>query len=200
MNNIPSNTTENGTLIFYLEGLPGCGKTSILELMSKNYLICPEIIIQENISKFHNLSNQSFFLENDEQKQRIAEKSNATIIVDRSPLSTFFFNLAKHTIDNNHYIDQITKWFNETIRPKIMKPNCHFIVLDIPAKLSLIRKNRNVNMSDPWANPITLALIRKMYIEQSTRYPSKFILINGKLKLPDILLKVQKNISKYENR
>ncbi len=184
--------------IIYLEGLPGCGKTSTLEKLSTEYTTLPEIFINGDVKEFHNLPSQTFFLKNDEQKQEKAEASKTTVIIDRSPLSTLFFNLAKHEIDPSHNSSSVIQWFNSNIEPKISNNACNFILIDIPSELSLKRKNRDVNLNDPWANPYTLELIRMMFIERSKAYPSQFIVLDGEKEYAHILSDVRKQISIYE--
>ncbi|SRR5258706_3746579 len=198
MPHIHSYSAAKKGVVVYLEGLPGCGKTSTLEKLSTDYITLPEIFINGDVAEFHNLPIQTFFLKNDEQKLEKSEISEKTVIVDRSPLSTLFFNKAKHEVDPSHDSESIIEWFNNVIEPKISSSNCHFILIDIPANLSLKRKNREVNLNDPWANPSTLELIRKMFIERSKAYPSQFVVLDGRKEYAQILSDVREQISKYE--
>lgn len=195
MNNVRYKTNKT---IFYLEGLPGCGKTTTLNNLSDIYFSVPEIAIPEDVSIFHNGSDQTYFLRNDETKYDIANLNDKISIVDRSPLSTLFFNLAKQKLSSNHKMKPILDWFEMKVKPNITNKHCKFILMDISPELSLKRKNRQINKADPWANPQSLSEIREMFLDWSRKNKKQFTVIDGSLNYDLILDLVHNELKKYE--
>ena len=102
--------------LVFLEGLPGVGKTTIINsIKNKNNdnLLCIDEIIKENI--INNVStDENEYLNNDNMKLELYYKyknSDKIIIMDRGPLSTLSYNQARHIMDNKHEVEQIEQWF-----------------------------------------------------------------------------------------
>lgn len=186
--------------IFLIEGLPGVGKTSLLSALSSKYQVIPEVLDTDQLSEKHNKAEQDFFLVNDERKLRMGEQAIGTCFIDRSPLSTVFFNIAKFSTDIDHPIASILTWYEKMIRPVIFNPNSVFrlIYLDIDPKESLARRRLEEIQNDPWRNLQSLYQIRNLYVSLSKRYPNLTLFINGKLSSTQLLEKVEEYVQSQE--
>lgn len=94
--------------IIFLEGLPGVGKTTIINYLKDNYKIktVDEII---NDNSYDNRTK--YFLENDEMKFRLYD--NDLIVIDRGFLSTISYEQTKSIIDSNYNCNEAVKWFEK---------------------------------------------------------------------------------------
>ena len=103
--------------ICFLEGLPGVGKTTLIEkvksLNPKDVFIVDEIVLKEIFNKIN--LDQNLYLKNDEMK--IDMFKEGTIIIDRGPISTFSYNQARHIvdIDFDFSLDEVESWFKKFI-------------------------------------------------------------------------------------
>ena len=177
--------------IFFVEGLPGAGKTSLLSALSTKYQVISEVLDKNQLSEKHNKTEQDFFLLNDERKLSKGEQTTSTCFIDRGPLSTLFFNIAKFSLDIDHPISTVLSWYENKIRPIIFNPASPFrlIYLDIEPKESLTRKQSEEIKNDPWRNLQSLYQIRSLYMSLSKRYPNHVYFVDGKLH-PDKLLRM----------
>ena len=176
--------------IFFVEGLPGAGKTSLLSGLSSKYQVISEVLDKDQLSEKHNKAEQNFFLLNDERKLSEGKQAVNTCFIDRSPLSTIFFNIAKFSLDIDHPISTVLSWYENKIHPIIFHPTSPFrlIYLDIDPKESLARKQSEEIQNDPWRNLQSLYQIRNLYVSLSKKYPNQIYFLDGKLH-PDKLLK-----------
>jgi len=171
----------NNKKIYFLEGLPKSGKTKLLENFKKNGVkVIPEIINPKVLPKHHNKSDQTFFINNDNKKIEIAKKSHSNIIIiDRSPLSTLFFNLARVLIDKKADLFPVLKWFINKFAKKFKEdPSYYFLYIDIAPELSLKRQNKHINIKDPWSNFKCLEFIRNLYLFVGENYIKNFEIID----------------------
>lgn len=174
---------------FFLEGLPGSGKTSLSEVLKKELVSIDEILTPEKMTQYHNTQRQNYFLSNDESKINYALESNKSCFIDRGPLSTLFFNLCKFIVDDNHSPEKVLSWYVNKISPIVLSKDkkFRFIVIDISPEVSLSRKNRQIDEKDPWVDPISLRLIREMYLTFAQKHSDVTLLIDGSEKLEDIV-------------
>ncbi len=181
---------------FFLEGLPGTGKTTLSNELRKDILSVDEILTPEKLAQYHNTKNQSYFLSNDENKIRFALESDKSCFIDRGPLSTLLFNLCKCIVDEKHDPTEVVSWYKNTITPLIFngEKKFKFIVIDIPPDISLSRKSRSINQNDPWADPISLGLIREMYVAFAKKHSDVSLLIDGSQSVEDILEKIKRYV------
>lgn len=184
--------------IYFLEGLPGSGKTIILEkLKKKGSKIIREVIDSEELSKRHNKPDQTFFFRNDEKKLKMAEKMGGTVIIDRSPLSTLLFNLAKFSVDQNFNPTRAFKWYADKFGRKFRNNSVyHFFFIDITPGLSMKRRSMRENKKDPWVNLKSLKFIRNFYLVFGENYIKNFKVINGDNDLEVILRQISSKINK----
>lgn len=99
--------------IVFLEGLPGVGKTTLLnkikELNIPNVHLVDEII-NENI--LNNISiNEKEFLLNDNMK--INKYNEGIIIIDRGPISTLSYSMVKKIIDTKFNLNTAIQEFEK---------------------------------------------------------------------------------------
>lgn len=101
--------------IVFIEGLPGVGKTylvnEIRKLCLKDVYVVDEIINQDIENPF--IDSEDKFLLNDEMK--ISKYDAGTIIIDRGSISTLVYNQVLHLIDNEYDSSLVEKWFKQFI-------------------------------------------------------------------------------------
>ena len=111
--------------IIFLEGLPGIGKTTLInkirDLNLKNIYVVDEIL--ENSKDY----SQSFFMKNDIKK--ITKYKEGIIIIDRGPISTLSYNECLDVIAQNKDINSVVKWFNNNFKKIYRQSNIKTIYL-----------------------------------------------------------------------
>ena len=193
-------------MIIFFEGLPGAGKTSVANVLSKtpgNFLVVPEIIYKKRFPKYHNSKNQRYFFENDENKLERAIKisqEGKVAIVDRSPLSTYTFNYTKSILNNEPVSENVEKWFEKTWL-KLTKVNVVIFYLKVSPKIGMLRKNRTVDHKEPWSNLKGLRLTRNLYENFIKKYPDIFIEIDTNDKSVNNVVEAAKiRLPVYQNK
>lgn len=100
--------------IIFLEGLPGVGKTTIVNniknLKLKNVFTIDEIVKEDIKNRVSD--NEKDYMENDDMKIMLTNK-NGIIIMDRGPISTLSYNQARNIIDKNFDKNMVEKWFEK---------------------------------------------------------------------------------------
>lgn len=97
--------------IIFLEGLPGVGKSTIINYITNlnkdNIHTVNEIIIKiENKTPIE----QDLFILNDNLK--INKFNEGIIVIDRGPISTLTYNIVKNELVENFSSRQVIEWFN----------------------------------------------------------------------------------------
>jgi len=186
--------------IFFIEGLPGAGKTSLLSALSTKYQVISEVLDRDHLSEKHNKTEQDFFMLNDERKLSEGQQATGTCFIDRSPLSTVFFNIAKFSLDIDHPISAVLSWYENIIHPIVFNLASPFrlVYLDIDPKESLARKQSKEIKNDPWRNLQSLYQIRNLYVSLSKRYPNQIFFVDGKLHSTQLLKKVEDYVQLQE--
>lgn len=99
--------------IVFLEGLPGVGKTYLVNEIRnrslKDVYVVDEIINPDISNLF--IDSEDKFLKNDEMK--VNKYNNGIIIIDRGPISTLVYNQVLHLIDNKYDARFVEVWFNQ---------------------------------------------------------------------------------------
>lgn len=152
--------------IFVIEGLPGMGKTSIINFFrkSKEILTVEQILPKE--PKFDQAMTQSFYFKSDELKTKKIFTSNFKhYLFDRYYVSTLAFYWAYDKIHKTQTYNHAINWYKNSIFSyNLIKP---FFVFYINASLdvSLIRKNRIASKyyENLWQNKRFLYHFKKYY-------------------------------------
>ncbi len=140
--------------MFVLEGLPGTGKTSILERFTRK----KEVLRMEQILPYEpedeRKVGQNFFFRSDELKTELIRISKVRFcLMDRYYASTLAFCWAETKLDgSSKKYDQAIKWYKESIEcGKLLKP---FTVLRIRISpdLSFKRRDERKRIESNWSN------------------------------------------------
>ena len=101
--------------IIFIEGLPGVGKTYLVNKIKAmnldNVYIVDELINPDIDNPF--TDEEEIFLKNDEMK--VYKYDKGTIIIDRGPISTLVYNQVNHLIDNDYNASYVEEWFKQFI-------------------------------------------------------------------------------------
>ena len=101
--------------IIFLEGLPGIGKTTLINEIRKkklpNVYVVDEII-NENILNNIRVNEQEFLL-NDYMK--VNKYNDGIIVIDRGPISTLSYSETKKIMDTNFNLDNAINDFKKYI-------------------------------------------------------------------------------------
>ena len=97
--------------IFFLEGLPGVGKSTIINYIKKmnkaNVHTVDEIIVEmEDKTPLE----QDLFIINDNLK--IQKYDEGIIVIDRGPISTLTYNIVKNELVEEFSSKEVIDWFN----------------------------------------------------------------------------------------
>ena len=99
--------------IIFIEGLPGVGKTYLIneirKLNLKDVYVVDEIINDDINDLFNDAEDK--FLRNDEMK--VNKYNDGTIIIDRGPISTLVYNQVMHIIDEDYDLSFVEEWFKQ---------------------------------------------------------------------------------------
>ena len=136
-------------MIIILEGLPGVGKTTLVNDLRSQNIFCIDELPTTKIL----LDTQESFMQNDSQKVAEAQDSNEKLIImDRGPISTLAYSLTKHKIDKSFDFMPTVTWFT-TMIPFYKQPDVHTIYL---------RGNSTppyVNQDDPYGSDRNLSIL-----------------------------------------
>ncbi|MBU4502363.1 MAG: deoxynucleoside kinase [Nanoarchaeota archaeon] len=147
------------------EGLPGCGKTSLINLLASelNVTKIPEILDQGKLwGEAKETENQDFFWLNDVSKMRLAKNSTEVALVDRGYASTLAYNYARTAIDKtNDYQRMLDKYYEDIVENNLTADL--YIYVDTPIESAFVRKDRKVEKGNPWRDPTYLKGIITFY-------------------------------------
>ncbi len=142
-----------------LEGLPGAGKTSILNSLRRQKDIC--VLQQFETTINSEINNQQQYRNNDLFKSKRAQNTaNRICVLDRDFISTLAFDYAKtkmgRPIDYSPSLTQYKEMFGtELILADI------YIYLRLTPELSIARKK--MNRDSVWSNPEFLTYLKEFY-------------------------------------
>lgn len=186
--------------LYVLEGLPGAGKTSMVEMLSRHdSSICaiPQILPEE--PAFDQAMSQEFFMQSDQLKtRRFLTSKNNVCLSDRYYASTLAFHWAYDKIHGTNSYAKVFKWYRSASKQgKLVSPYAVFYI-DVPIDMSLARKGRTASKStdDLWLNTDFLQYFGSYYdyfyvqIEPETR----LIKIFGLKALEDIQDEIKQRI------
>lgn len=192
-------------IVIYLEGLPGSGKSSLVNKLikqdSSKYVSVPEVIEEKKLVEKHNTFEQDFFLKNDSVKYEMAMKiigKKHNVVIDRSPLSTYIFNILKSKKLQQPISKIIEDWFQE-LWPRVSSGSL-FVYLKVNPNMSLIRKARLSDNNDPWANIHDLDEADKLYLKYLSLLPQKNVLYvdSDNKSLEIVLYEITKFVEKFQ--
>lgn len=156
--------------ITFLEGLPGVGKTTIVNILKENYnlLICNEIENSKIIDKIND--DQSLYMKNDEIKINKYQQGN--IVIDRGLISTMAYNIAKKQIDKTYNNEKVLNWFEK---------NKDIYNQDFVSVIYLKRKDYKIpynDIYDPYGSLNNQKLLEEVTIDLCNKYVRKLKIIN----------------------
>lgn len=98
--------------IIFLEGLPGVGKTTMVNAVKK-LSIKNVYVVDEIINKVEGKTpiNQLSYFQNDEMK--LNQHTEGLVIIDRGPISTVSYNITRGIIDKSFNADDAKEWFSQ---------------------------------------------------------------------------------------
>jgi thymidylate kinase len=194
------------SFIVSLEGLPGSGKTTVLNKLSEEYITVKEVVINEN--NFANLKREKYmYILNDVHKiimaaEKIFKKSESRLaeenfegvaFMDRYFPSTIGYEYVKlkNNQKNDYYftLERIAPYIENGIIPDL------YILIETDIEKSLKRKG-DVNRNDVWGNENDLILMNQFYdyyfkyLEPNT----KIVKISNNQDIEEIYNKIIKTI------
>lgn len=155
----------NKTLIV-CEGLPGAGKTSVLQALQKRYDWYTNIdIVPELVVPFDplNENNLALVLSNDELKYYLYHNAPHHVIMDRGYPSTLNWDYVLYKESRPNNFKEKMNWYLEKINNKLFYPNI-YLYFDVKINTSLQRKQLPPKIDLPWSRPESL-LIAKFYYD-----------------------------------
>lgn len=188
--------------LYVLEGLPGAGKTSTVELLSSaddSLEAIPQILPEE--PTFDQDMSQDFFMRSDQLKtQRFVGSGSSVCLSDRYYASTLAFSWAYDKMHGTKTHSKALKWYKLARKQgKLVSPYAVFYI-NVPVDVSLVRKGRvaSKRTEDLWLNTDFLKYFGKYYdyfyrkVEPQTR----LIKISGLKALEDIQAEIKKRIDR----
>ncbi len=112
--------------IIIIEGLPGVGKTTILNNI-KNRFIENVNVVNEIIYKNNNDITQEKFLINDDMKINLFK--DGVIFIDRGPISTLSYNEMKNKLIGNSEYKKVLNYFNNNYKDFYLLPNVYTVYI-----------------------------------------------------------------------
>jgi thymidylate kinase len=157
---------EKESLVVYVEGIPGGGKTSIINRLAQKF---PDRVlgVPEYVNPRKNNEGQNYFMKNDEMKWKIARNSEKVLtFVDRGHLSTVIYSLAELKIKENTNMLEVLDWYFESVLIEKRLPD-YYVLLNIDPTLSLERRKDSWSADNMWDY--------REALEFANQYYAKFI-------------------------
>jgi len=157
---------RNPELICF-EGLPASGKTTLIRQIAGEYPSHFSAIneyIHPALLKDPDINGQQVFIENDELKYQLARECGKRCLMDRGHLSTVLYSHAETMIKGEKDLSYVDDWYFDKILKARMLPDL-YVLLDIPAELSLARRNNPFDSNNIWDYITALKYARSKYHE-----------------------------------
>lgn len=98
--------------LIVFEGLPGCGKTSLSQSLTRHYKAesLPEVFWHDEVAQ----KTEEYFIVAEEKKVEAYHKSTSGIVImDRSPISIVAHNYVRKIRGQANSYDEVLKWFRQ---------------------------------------------------------------------------------------
>ncbi len=159
--------------IVFLEGLPGVGKTTILNTIKKLKLkdvYTIDEIIKEDIKNRVSDSEKDYII-NDDMKISMINK-NGIFVMDRGPISTLSYNQTKNIIDKDFDKNMVEEWF-EKVKNIYFENHIILFLTNKGKKFSITSNNKN----DPYGSIENQKLLESITLYNCFKY-SKNVIVN----------------------
>lgn len=158
--------------IFFLEGLPGVGKSTIINYIKKmnkaNVHTVDEIIVEmEDKTPLE----QDLFIINDNLK--IQKYDEGIIVIDRGPISTLTYNIVKNELVEEFSSKEVIDWFN-TIKGIFSQENVFIYYLTTNGKEYYLPYN---NEFDPNGSVKNQKKVEEVAIYNIKKYAKNYKII-----------------------
>lgn len=160
--------------IIFLEGLPGVGKTTIINTIRSmnlpNVNVVDELVDPE-IRAGYPGGDEGIYISNDIKK--LSMYDDGLIILDRGPISTLSYNQLRGKIDKDFSADLVIKWF-ENIKEVIAKPT---------SKVLYLKKENSYTIpycdnKDPYGSESNQKKLEKITLQNCKQYAPNFEIVN----------------------
>ena len=156
---------KNQNRIVFLEGLPGVGKTTIVNTIKQRWdrsvHTVDEIVV--DLQKKTKL-NEDIYIINDNKK--INMYNSGIVVIDRGPISTLSYSQTREMIDESYFPLNIKKWF-DSIKELYNQENVKVIFLTAKGKKYFLPLEDN---SDPYGSIQNQKLLEKITINNCKKY------------------------------
>lgn len=108
------------------------GKTTLVGLLRAKGVECIDEVSPENRRQASNgeAASQIVFMNNDRQKtEKALATTSGTIVMDRGPISTLAYNIAKHKLVKDYDFMPVVTWFEQSMRMFYERNDVHVIYL-----------------------------------------------------------------------
>lgn len=176
-----------------IEGLPGAGKTSLLNLLKNHFdaLFLEEITLSEKGDR-----DNIYYLKNDLLKNKLAKKALTPLVFsDRSYFSTLAYNYAASYIEPENTYKTIKAIISKYLNAKRLTAPDICLFLDIDVKIAFNRQ-RKENYTKLWHNKQFLSHLYKFYAKNISKTFPLVYKIDASRSLDTVVSEVKKIILK----
>lgn len=185
-------------MIIAIDGLPGAGKTTIIEYICRKY---PQFrAVDQVIDNDIKVKNQYYYLMSDKLKYANAEKLSSEgfhVLLDRSHVSTLFFNFTRDKLYGFKSYRNIRKHIKRNISDKYIFPD-RYLYIRVSVEVGLKRKKRifGENRRYLWNNRKFLNEMEANMVQYLSKNKNKIYFIDNKGKETNFHGRIDKIISK----
>lgn len=156
--------------IIFLEGLPGVGKTTILnkirDLNLKNVFIVDEIVKEDIKNRVSD--DELDYMINDEMKINMFD--DGIIVMDRGPISTLAYNQTKNIINEKFDKEPVINWF-ESIKNVYLENHIIYFLTNKGIKYSITSED----ILDPYGSEENQKLLERITLYNCYKYSNNVI-------------------------